>query len=89
MGATITGKLWQKLYGALWKLMEYEDTGLDPDDVIRLDNFNQCSTGQATKKLAKEGAKHRWILPEERKPDKGETVLVTVKRHRWIADYDW
>lgn len=87
-GATITGELWQKLYGALWKLMEYEDTGLDPDDVIRLNDFNQCSTGQATKKLAKEGAKHRWILPEERKPDKGETVLVTVKRHRWIADYD-
>lgn len=87
-GATITGKLWQKLYGALWKLMEYEDTGLDPDDVIRLNDFNQYSTGQAIKEPAKERAKHRWIRPGERLPDQNETVLVTVKRHRWVADYD-
>lgn len=87
-GATITGELWRKLYGALWKLMEYEDTGMDPDDVIRLNDFNQCSTGQAIKELAKERAKHRWIQPGERLPDQNETVLVTVKRHRWVADYD-
>lgn len=62
-GATITGELWKKLYGALWKLMEYEDTGLDPDDAIRLDNFNQCSAGKVMKKLAEEKAKHRWIRP--------------------------
>lgn len=54
-GAIITGELWRKLYGALWKLMEYEDTGLDPDDVISLNDFNQCSTGQAIKELAKYG----------------------------------
>ena len=32
-GQTITPKVWEKLYGALWKLMEYEDTGLTPDQI--------------------------------------------------------
>ncbi len=26
-------RLLEKLYGALWKLMEYEDTGVDPEEV--------------------------------------------------------
>ena len=29
-GKAITKELWERLYGALWKLMEYEDTGLTP-----------------------------------------------------------
>lgn len=77
-GATITGELWEKLYGALWKLMEYEDTGMDPDDVIRLNDFNQCSTGQVMNELAKERAKHRWILPGERLPEDDSFVLVQI-----------
>lgn len=32
-GQVITGELREKLYGALWKLMEYEDTGVDPEEV--------------------------------------------------------
>lgn len=30
VGKTITREIQEKLYGALWKLMEYERTGLDP-----------------------------------------------------------
>lgn len=26
-GAEITDEVWRKLYGALWKLKDYEDTG--------------------------------------------------------------
>ena len=52
-GATITGKLWQKLYGALWKLMEYEDTGLDPEEVERiqeeLQQYRQIGTAEECK----------------------------------------
>lgn len=35
-GKVITKELWERLYGALWKLMEYEDTGLTPEQVERL-----------------------------------------------------
>lgn len=37
-GQVITGELREKLYGALWKLMEYEDTGMDPEEVEKLHN---------------------------------------------------
>lgn len=35
-GRVITKELQERLYGALWKLMEYEDTGLTPNEVEQL-----------------------------------------------------
>ena len=35
-GKTITEEMHDKLYGCLWKLMEYEDTGLDPEQAGRI-----------------------------------------------------
>lgn len=35
-GQTITKEVCEKLYGALWKLMEYEDAELDPQQVLEL-----------------------------------------------------
>ncbi|MDD2960018.1 MAG: hypothetical protein PHR92_16155 [Lachnospiraceae bacterium] len=32
-GSTLTKETSDRLYGALWKLMEYEDTGLSPEQV--------------------------------------------------------
>lgn len=32
-GQVITKDVQERLYGALWKLMEYEDIGLSPQDV--------------------------------------------------------
>ena len=32
-GATITKEVYEKLYGALWKLKDYEDTGLSPEGI--------------------------------------------------------
>lgn len=32
-GQVITKDVQDRLYGALWKLMEYEDIGLSPDDL--------------------------------------------------------
>ena len=32
-GTVITKEVQNKLYGALFKLMEYENSGLDPDEV--------------------------------------------------------
>ena len=36
-GKIITKELWKRLYGALWKLMEYEDTGLTPEEAEALE----------------------------------------------------
>ncbi len=32
-GAVLTEKVWEKLYGALWKLKDYENTGVNPDEI--------------------------------------------------------
>lgn len=34
VGQMITEEVNEKLYGALWKLMEYEDAGLTPDEIM-------------------------------------------------------
>ena len=36
VGKTITEEIHDKLYGCLWKLMEYEDTELNPEQVGRI-----------------------------------------------------
>lgn len=36
VGQVITQEVHEKLYGCLWKLMEYEDTGLTPEQVEHL-----------------------------------------------------
>ena len=33
-GQMLTPEVCDKLYGALWKLMEYEDTGLMPEEIM-------------------------------------------------------
>ena len=59
-GQMITTEVCDKLYGALWKLMEYEDTGLTPEEIMD----GRMLTG--------------WIPVEERTPEDGTEVLVTV-----------
>lgn len=41
VGQTITQEVSEKLYGALWKLMEYEDTRLEPEEIEELRERNQ------------------------------------------------
>lgn len=62
-GQVITGEMCGKLHGALWKLMEYENTGMTPEEV---------------EKLHDEQDKHRWISMEEQLPEDDVLVLVTV-----------
>jgi hypothetical protein len=40
-GVVLTEKVWEKLYGALWKLKDYEETGLSPDQVSELQDETQ------------------------------------------------
>ena len=56
-GQVITGELREKLYGALWKLMEYEDTGVDPEEVEELLNFEKTDSYRLLEKLNAEERK--------------------------------
>lgn len=76
-GKIITKELWKRLYGALWKLMEYEDTGLTPEEAEALDSFERSQVGKMLKELNEEQRKHRWIPVEERLPEKEGEYLVT------------
>ncbi len=77
-GAVITEETRQKLYGALWKLVDYEDTGLSPEEVERVNDFELTSTARLLEKLSRERNKHRWIPVGERLPEDGVKVLVTL-----------
>ena len=63
-GQVITKPLRERLYGALWKLMEYEDIGLAPEEIKAL-NANRKTS------------EHRWIPVEERLPEEEGKYLVT------------
>lgn len=65
-GKVITKELWERLYGALWKLMEYEDTGLTPEQVERLIDSEKLQTRCLMQAVNEERSKHRWIPVEER-----------------------
>lgn len=86
-GQVITKDVAEKIYGALFKLMAYEDTGVHPDAVERLNDFTQNEAVKLVQKLNAEEKKHRWIPVEERLPEEDKWVQVVVKRHRWISDF--
>ena len=68
-GQIITKDLYERVYGALWKLMEYEDTGLSPEELERVNDFGRSQAGKLLKELNEEQCKHRWIPVEERLPE--------------------
>lgn len=76
-GQVITKPLWERLYGALWKLMEYEDTGLAPEDVERVNDFGKSQVAHLLKQLSEEQRKHRWIPVEERPPEDDNYILLS------------
>ena len=62
------------LYGALYKLMRYEDTGLSPDQIKEMDELYR----EKCREVAELQKKHRWIPAEEQLPGLDEVVLVQV-----------
>ena len=77
-GEVITKELRKRLYRALWKLMEYEDTGLTPWQVEDVNDFNKSQVEHLLKELSEEQRKHRWIPVEDRLPEEDVLMLVTV-----------
>lgn len=41
-GQPITHEIWEKLYGCLFKLMQYEKTGLEPEQVEEMQDMGFC-----------------------------------------------
>ena len=58
--------------------MEYEDTGVDPEEVEELLNFEKTDSYRLLEKLNAEERKNRWISVEEQLPEDDVLVLVTV-----------
>lgn len=78
-GSVITKEVSEKLYGALCKLKDYEDTGLSPEDVERLNDFERTQACYLLKKLNEEQKHHRWIPAEERLPENNDYVLMSFE----------
>ena len=70
-GVVLTEKVWEKLYGVLWKLKDYEDTGLMPNEVTALNVETQKDAEEALKEI------RRWIPVTERLPEPETYVLVS------------
>lgn len=82
-GQVLSKNVAEKLYGALFKLMAYENTKCSPRDV---EGFIELSA-DLIKIVAEYVKKCRWIPVEERLPEEDKWVQVVVKRHRWISDF--
>ena len=74
-GQVITKEVGEKLYGALCKLRDYEDTGCNPGDVK---GFIELG-GYLVKIVAKYVKKCSWIPVEERLPEEDEYVLMSFE----------
>ena len=69
VGKTITRNTWERIYGALCKLKDYEDTGLDPERVESLNTFDGSQGMKYLKLYQEEQRKHRWIPVSEQLPE--------------------
>lgn len=76
-GAVISKNTYEKMYGALCKLKDYEETGLSPTEVETVNDFEQSQTGKMLKELNKEQRKHRWIPVKEHLPENNNFVLLS------------
>lgn len=87
-GAELDKATADRINEALCKLMAYEDTGLEPAEVVDAENLYETLCDQLLKKLAEEREKHRWIPVEERLPEDGNAVLCTDGSHIYLTEYD-
>lgn len=74
-GKTITKEMRDLLYGALWKLMKYEDTGYTPEQIREFDALylEKCHEVNELRKQT------QWIPVEERLPEESGYYCVTTK----------
>lgn len=85
-GVLLTEKTWKKLYGALWKLKDYEDTGLSPEEVESVNDFEKSQTYRLIAELQEEREKHLWIPVTERLPENEDSVLISFDNIPIVAN---
>lgn len=61
------------------RLAEYENTGLEPEEIEWLNDFEKSQVGIMLKKLNEEQRKHRWIPVEEQLPETDIYVLLSFE----------
>lgn len=76
-GSVITKDVAEKLYAALCKLKDYENTDLSPEEVERVNDFSKSQAYLLMEKLQKEREKHQWIPVTEQLPEPEAYVLVS------------
>lgn len=97
-GAVITVQVWEKLYGALWKLKDYEETGLMPDKALELNEETQEQARAMLKRVArlsdeiermKGEERQQWIPVAEKLPEPETYILVSFDNFTFpdIATY--
>lgn len=74
-GAVITRNTYERIYGVSQKLMEYEDTGLTPEQIRQIDVLY----AKKCREVADLQKAQRWIPVEERLPEDEEMVMVTCQ----------
>lgn len=76
-GSIIAKDVAEKLYGALCKLKDYENTDLSPGDVERVNDFSKNQAYLLMEQLQKEREQHQWIPVTEQLPEPETYVLVS------------
>lgn len=72
-GTPITRETYEALYGALCKLLAYEETGLTPEEI---EMKTYCTMGTPCEFQSSEIRKDGWIPVEERLPEDNKPVLI-------------
>ena len=91
-GAVITKETYEKVYGALCKLMEYEDTGYTPEMVMDIARFAKKSHKQAMEYAIQIDGMQHWIPVSERLPEKDTECLIRYynsKEGKRLTDIAW
>lgn len=79
VGKVITDEIRVLLYGALWKLMEYEDAGYTPEQIRNFDEMylKKCREVNDLRK------RMQWIPVTERLPEDCKDVIVWYEYFRY------
>lgn len=81
-------KVPSELYGALYKLKDYEETGMSPEQLEEIDRLylEKC---EEVNRLRAELEEKEWIPVDERLPEDKQQVLITNWDHSvFLARYD-